>query len=941
MSFDFKSLSSTPLSPKERIESNNVLKPSNGGFDFNALPKTPIELAAQHIYQYGSYTPESFGLGVRQKQQLTTQWGIGVTPQSGVSMKTAQTTPKIGDEVPPPKSYFEGLADTIDAITEQGQKASEQYKRGEINAATKYSGDVANITSLAVAPIGEFINQIPVVSGIMKVMSEGLQFGPKGAGEALSNVPGYKQILEKNPWISEYSEAITPTVENATVTAMNLGMLVGTIESTARIVRGGNEALQYRVRKDADGNLVTRNPDGDVIYIEDKTGQTKYGDKPANYPLIRINSAVQDIRESAPLAVENGKVTKNAGTIKEIITGTKSGQNWWAQNAEADAASQRVAAKVDLSTSIDTTGTVNTKPQQEYFRQTYLDKTESVGYDLLAKEDASVNLERVINKLKEEFGNTNLPQSIVEKAVNATVKKLLTTADELGNIKLLELAREKSAAQRSANYERTQNNTNNEIKNKTVGRALRLVVEETSKTDVAKVNGELSKLYQELAVLERLDTMKVSGGKLSKYFAQISGNIIGGLAGGAIGGPVGAAGAAVVGGELSSALRGRIMAGKFKKTTPSGETSATLKTAIAETKTKKKVDLKTPDKKVGAPKTVKKTPEIVKLEAQIAKNVEAQKAAIKAKDYTLVAKLKEAYDILVTQLKKAIKYLNENGSVGMSIKKSVTPESVAKRADDADMGVLDYVIRDYDNAVLDPNVNRTLSDMGLGKATRDERIRFAKDVFDEQAGVGGKVTIKKDVSDPKNFKSAEEFVNAQGQVLYHGGAKIDEVGSMRSRWKAFYMSDDPTYAKSYGGSKSVLNEIVLSPDAKLADLRKPTDELISQLDQMTRGRTTGKTFNIQKPDGTYIGVPEVLDAPNFGSYTQEQVIEGIKQGKAHFAEEPAIKEALKKLGYDGMITQESKYGANYGVWNKNVLKTRSQLTDIWKKANRKVSGDGK
>lgn len=182
-------------------------------------------------------------------------------------------------------------------------------------------------------------------------------------------------------------------------------------------------------------------------------------------------------------------------------------------------------------------------------------------------------------------------------------------------------------------------------------------------------------------------------------------------------------------------------------------------------------------------------------------------------------------------------------------------------------------------------------------------------------------------------KTLEEFVKAQGTTLYHGGTKIDEVGAMRSRWKAFYMSDDPTYAKSYGGSKSVLNEIVLSPEAKLADLRNPSEELVAQLDQMTRGRTTGKTFNIQKPDGTYLGVPEVVDAPNFGSYTQEQVIEGIRNGKAHFAEEPAIKEVLKKLGYDGMITQESKYGANYGVWNKDVLKTRSQLTEIWKKAN--------
>ncbi len=38
----------------------------------------------------------------------------------------------------------------------------------------------------------------------------------------------------------------------------------------------------------------------------------------------------------------------------------------------------------------------------------------------------------------------------------------------------------------------------------------------------------------------------------------------------------------------------------------------------------------------------------------------------------------------------------------------------------------------------------------------------------------------------------------------------------------------------------------------------------AQLDQVTRGRTTGKTFNIKKPDGSTVGVPEVLDKPDFG-----------------------------------------------------------------------------
>ncbi len=905
MAFDFNSLSTTPLSQKERLTIGTTTPQSSGAFNFNELPKSPIEIIASKLHGYGVNTPESYGLSKPAVSQTTTQWGIGIKPEQQRTNATAVTTPQVAEQIPEPKTYFEALADTVDAITEQGRKSKEQYERGEISGATKYSGDVANITSLAVAPIGELFNQVPLVGGIMRVMSEGLQFGPKGAGEALSNLPGYKQILEKNPWITDYSEAVSPTVENATITALNLATLLGTVESGIKAGVRGKTALEYRVTRDTDGKLLTRNGDGDVVYIEDKNGVPTYGEKPADYPLIRLNSALQDLKKSSGEAIENKKVAKNAETVKEIITGTKSGQNWWAQNAEADAASQRVAAKVDLSTSIDTTGTVNTKPQQEYFKQTYLDKTEATGYKLLEKEDASVNLQRISDKLVEEFGNTNLPQSIVKKAIETILRKLSTTADELGNVKLLETAKEKSAAQRSANYERTQNNTNNEIKNKTVGRALRLVVEETSKTDIAKVNGELSKLYQELAILERLDAMKVAGGKLGKYFSQISGNIVGGLAGGAVGGPAGAAAAAVVGGELASALRGRIMAGKFKSTTPKGEIGATLEKAIAETKKPKKVDLKTPDKKVGAPKTVKKTPEIVKLEAKIAKNVEAQKAAIKAKDYTLVAKLKEAYDILVTQLKKAIKYLNENGSVGMSIKKTVTPESVAKRADDADMGVLDYVIRDYDNAILDPNVNRTLSDMGLGKATREERIRFAKDVFDEQAGVGGKVTKKTDplVEEARKYKSAEEFVADVNQTNIsrlkqdqNFSFDVDAADFNQWLWKGVPRS----------GRKYEL--VYMSPDEYLNLLRTKSD---------------------------------IGDVPAFPNKDIANLMRGGEKMPVPWLEYDKAGKIIGQEGRNRALAAKELGIKEIPVVSEMPTSATSQLTDIWEKANRTTSATDK
>lgn len=722
MAFDFNTLSKSPITNPLTVTKSNTQQTSSG-FNFNALPPSPIEMVASELYQYGSIKPEDFGLSPI--KQDTAKWGIGIGQEKQPKMDVAETTPSVPQQLPEKKSYFEGLSDTVDAILESERANQEKYSQGEIGGITKTAKELENYTTLAVAPITEFLNQIPVVNDVMRVMGEGITYGPKGAGEALANVPGYKQILENNPWISDYSEAVTPTVESATITALNLAVLFGTVENAAKVVTGGKDALQYRTKADTKGNLVTRDSYGDIVYIEDKAGVPISGEKPANYPLIRINSTLQNIRESSLKATEKGRVTKNAGVIKEIITGTKSGQNWWAQNAEAEAASSRVAAKVDLSTSIDTKGTVNTKPQQEYFRDTYLDKTETVGYDLLKKEDASVSVDAIIKKLEEEFSGTTLPRSIISKGISDIVKKLSETVDELGNIKLLEVAKEKSAAQRSANFERTRNNSNNEIRNKTVARALRLVVEDVSKTDVAKVNGELAKLYQELSILEKLDGMKVAGGKLGRYFSQISGNIVGGLLGNAIGGPVGGAAAAIAGGEFASALRGRMMAGKFKEVVPSEKISDTLLKAKKDA-----VDLTKPSPKISTPKNAPKTKEIVAIEDKIAKNVEAQKVAIKEGNFELVAELKKAYDALVEQLKKSIKYLNDNASVGLAIKSSVSPWKVAKKLSPEDAALInDYIVgNDFKNF---EKMQKLMDQIGIGKAKPDVQMRFLKETMQE------------------------------------------------------------------------------------------------------------------------------------------------------------------------------------------------------------------
>ena len=178
--------------------------------------------------------------------------------------------------------------------------------------------------------------------------------------------------------------------------------------------------------------------------------------------------------------------------------------------------------------------------------------------------------------------------------------------------------------------------------------------------------------------------------------------------------------------------------------------------------------------------------------------------------------------------------------------------------------------------------------------------------------------IKKDA--PVNKVAADIHPNGlldvskDTNILYHGGSKIDDINLSKSNWDdTFYMSNNKDYAKSYGGNDSVLNRIELSDKANLIDLKKPTTKQVDDI---------AKQIEIEKGKPQYKGYGNSFD---FHPYTQSQVIDGIKQGKAHFIEHPNVKKILKDMGYDGMKSAESTMGDNIGVWNKKVLNNKGLL----------------
>jgi hypothetical protein len=337
----------------------------------------------------------------------------------------------------------------------------------------------------------------------------------------------------------------------------------------------------------------------------------------------------------------------------------------------------------------------------------------------------------------------------------------------------------------------------------------------------------------------------------------------------------------------------RVVAG-----TPAEQTRAFLKSLK---KTGKKVDLKVPDKKVAAPKNVPKTKEIITLEKKIAKNVDSQKAAIKIGDFELVAKLKEVYSKLVTEIKTLIKevvdaqknpQIGQKGSVDFfaplpkksKIPKTVTPESVAKKSAPEDIKFLAAVIDDVKGARISPEANKILDAMGLGKATDGELVSFAKEVIDE-ADIAKNLEVKATtlLEEAKKYKSAEEFVKAQGTPLFHGTtadftdfkqSKSGEIG------KGVYFYDSKTRASDHtGGRGRVIESYVNGKMATMDEFRAVREEL----------------------------------------------------GDVSWTNSDTIDE-LARRGYVGIVRPEGN-STVYNVFDPKNIKTKESLEAVWKRAN--------
>lgn len=585
------------------------------------------------------------------------------------------------------------------------------------------------------------------------------------------------------------------------------------------------------------------------------------------------------------------KVADELAKIEDKYAKTRNANSY--QTPDEIAASRaRIAESNVLDGTVDTDGVIRTEAAVQAYRKQTIDGMEDMVRKGLDESKETIPTAMVRQALVREVGRSGLEGADLVtalKKIDKEMEGLNTRIKGSSIVDLKYLHDNKIATTKNINY---QTPPEKATYRKAVARAYKMLVEENSKkVDVKAINDELKKYYGDIERIERLDGARAEGGRLGKYTASVAGTLIGGAAG-AAGGGIGAALGGIIGGEAASAIKGAGMARTFK-----GGGKGLPKSAVLE-----KARLSIPDKAVKAKVGVKKTKEITKLEDDIAKNVADQKKAIKKGDFTLVAALKEVYQVLVEELKKAIKYLNENASVGMSIRKTVTPESVAKRADRADMDVLAKVIDDYDNAILDPNTNVTLDGMGLGKATREERISFAKDVFDEQGGTAMRKVVKQAdalEAEAKKYKSAEEFVKAQGKKTYYHTTSTDIAPLIeKDGFKA--QIGERTIGTTQGNGVFFYEDV------------SPTINF-------------GKNFIWKGKEPTVVEAK--INGEIYSSKSQSKSINAL-------AEDTALIKRLKEDGFVGIRGTENGTPVTF-VFEPGAIITKSQLTDTWKKANGK------
>lgn len=181
------------------------------------------------------------------------------------------------------------------------------------------------------------------------------------------------------------------------------------------------------------------------------------------------------------------------------------------------------------------------------------------------------------------------------------------------------------------------------------------------------------------------------------------------------------------------------------------------------------------------------------------------------------------------------------------------------------------------------------------KAILENAIKKYSETPNKQGGfvsLKGKGTIPENslISEAKKYKSAEEFVKAQGETVYHGSdQEIKVFKDMGGREGGVYLTPSKKIAQTFAGKEGKITEAYINPQ---------------------------KIWKTKYKIGDYLGQPG--SNVKFG----DELVEGPQNYKY-------IIDGLKKEGYDAI---KSSDGKQILILKPELIKTRSQLLEIWNKS---------
>ena len=222
----------------------------------------------------------------------------------------------------------------------------------------------------------------------------------------------------------------------------------------------------------------------------------------------------------------------------------------------------------------------------------------------------------------------------------------------------------------------------------------------------------------------------------------------------------------------------------------------------------------------------------------------------------------------------------------------------------------DIVMAGEDVSTWDP-VNKTLFRVGLDDSKRtgerfiDEKannIETAKKYIDWKLDKGGQSPSEQ----AKKFKTAEEFVEKLPTVFR---GTIKDSGKFRAKGIGvhFGTKEQASFvAKAKGGEKGVIKEVFL-------DIKNP----------------------VRLEDRNAWGKNAILQQLKEKGIVSEEEFNHFIYGKG--ADTFDVREVLKSKGYDGIVyaNKAEGKGDSYIAFSNDQIKAKSQLTDIWNKAQEK------